>query len=100
MSSKLVQSGTHRTSKTRKAIKKPAWRQARIPGIAREREFPYLHPFIKEGLKMIAYDEKRSVSWLIAEILGDYLGVNCLTGEITSITKYTRPMLNRRKRSA
>jgi hypothetical protein len=56
--------------------------QPKIKGITRIPKPSSLHPLVWNGIREIAYYEKRSVSWVIAEIVSDYFGVDAATGEI------------------
>jgi hypothetical protein len=58
-----------------------------------------MHPYVDDGLRLLSQEEHKSVSWIIAEIVGDFFGVNAATGEITSINKYTREFTKQRKRA-
>jgi RNase P/RNase MRP subunit POP5 len=40
-----------------------------------------LLPAVQDGLEEIAKSEKRSVSWVIAEIVSDYFGLDCETNK-------------------
>lgn len=54
----------------------------RIPGVRRLRAGESLHPTVLRGLKRIAHSEKRSMSWVMAEIISDYFNINAATGEV------------------
>jgi hypothetical protein len=64
--------------------------QPRIAGVRRDPRLTMIHPLIHEGIKMIAEDEGKSESWVVAQIVGDYLGVDAMTGRISRITSFTR----------
>lgn len=55
--------------------------QPRIKGIVRIPKHGSFHPDVEEGIRTIAYKEKRSYSWVIAEIVSDYFNIDCITGE-------------------
>ena len=57
--------------------------QPRIAGIRRIPKIGSLLPAVQQGLESIARLEKRSVSWVIAEIVSDYFGYDCLTNHKT-----------------
>lgn len=61
--------------------------QPRIIGITRIPKHSSMHPDIWESIREIAKSEKRSVSWVIAEIVGEYFGIDCLTGKTIRLKK-------------
>lgn len=55
--------------------------QPRIPGIRRIQKSEGLLPVVEHGLEQIARMEKRSVSWVKAEIICAYFGLDTATGK-------------------
>jgi hypothetical protein len=55
--------------------------QPRIRGIRRVPKVGTLLPAVQHGLELIARSEGRSVSWVIAEIISDYFGLDCETNK-------------------
>jgi hypothetical protein len=64
--------------------------QPRIKGIKREFKVTGLHPYVEEGIRSIAHFEGKTTSWVIAEIVSDFFGVDAVTGKIESIEKLMR----------
>lgn len=93
MNSRLVKSGTHQTIDPRIG-KKPQPKLSN--GIHREGIGVDFHPYIKEGLKLIGDEEKMTISRIVAQIVGEYFGIDSDTGEVLSITRFTRKMMNKR----
>jgi len=71
-------SGKH----ARKTKSKYSWAQPRIPGVVRLPRHTCLHPLVKAGLQDLSDQEERSISYIIAEVISDYFGIDCRTGEI------------------
>jgi hypothetical protein len=55
--------------------------QPRIVGLKRIPKVGSLLPAVQLGLEAIAKAERRSVSWVIAEIVSDYFGLDCITNK-------------------
>lgn len=55
--------------------------QPRIFGVKREQGGGALHPDVKHGLESIAIEERKSMSWVVAEILSAFFGIDCVTGK-------------------
>jgi hypothetical protein len=56
--------------------------QPRIPGVKRQPTSTALHPAVVSGLRAIARREGKSLSWVRAEIVSIFFGVDAATGEI------------------
>lgn len=54
--------------------------QPRIKGIKRVGTHEALLPIVREGLEEIAQKEKRSVSWVISQLVADYFDLEAATG--------------------
>lgn len=65
--------------------------QPRIRGVTRIPSVGSLHPDVREGLASIAADEGRSLSWVVAEILSAFFGVDCATGQAVGRTMTAAP---------
>ena len=55
--------------------------QPRISGVSRVPRPSGLLPIVEHGLQEIARVEKRSVSWVVAEIVCAYFGLDSATGK-------------------
>lgn len=55
--------------------------QPRIKGIKRISSYSGMHPDVKYGIKSIAKEERKSISWVISEIVSEFFGIDCVTGE-------------------
>lgn len=76
------------TAKQRAAAKRAADRhfrryrsQPRIPGVTRESFYSALHPDVKAGIRRIARSERRSPSWVLAEIVSMFFDIDAATGK-------------------
>jgi len=54
--------------------------QPRIKGTVRISKPSGLLPVVEHGLRQIAYMEKKSVSWVVAEIVSAYFNLDSATG--------------------
>jgi hypothetical protein len=54
--------------------------QPKIKGVIRIPKHSALHPHVWHGLNNISKSESRSLSWVIAEIISDYFGIDAATG--------------------
>jgi hypothetical protein len=61
--------------------------QPRIKGIKRLPKVAGLHPDVEYGLKAIARFEGKSVSWVQAEIISDFFGIDAATGKLIRVKK-------------
>jgi hypothetical protein len=66
--------------------------QPRLAKGARDATFAALAPEIREGIEEIAYKEQRSVSWVMAEIVSMFFGLNVLGLPLTR-KKRAQPVL-------
>lgn len=55
--------------------------QPRIKRTKRIPSYSGMHPDVKYGIKSIARKENKSVSWVIAEIVSEFFGIDCMTGK-------------------
>lgn len=52
--------------------------QPRVPGVRRLPMAEAVLPEVRAGLQAIADRERRSVSWVVAEIVSDYFGLDVM----------------------
>ena len=64
--------------------------QPRIPGVTRAGSHDALPPFVDEALKRLAQVEGISFSWLKAQIICDWIGVDSKTGELINEDRFAR----------
>lgn len=64
------------------ATSRPYRHQPRIGGVTRQQRPSGLLPVVEAGLQAIARMEKRSVSWVVAEIVCAYFGLDSATGKV------------------
>lgn len=62
--------------------------QPRIKGVTRLHSVSALLPQIEEALREIAHNENRSVSWVKAEIICDWFGIDAATGTTKKVRKF------------
>lgn len=68
-------------------MKKKLRHQPRIKDVSRIPKVSSLHPLVQNGLEVIARKENKSYSWVIAEIVSDFFGIDCETGVIVNAKK-------------
>lgn len=56
--------------------------QPRISGITRVPKHGSFHPDVAEAISNLADSETKTFSYIIVEIVSDFFGVDCRTGEI------------------
>jgi hypothetical protein len=56
--------------------------QPRIPGITRLPKHGSFHPDVAEVITNLAHNEDKTFSYIIVEIVSDFFGVDCRTGDI------------------
>jgi len=64
--------------------------QPRIPGVCRIPKSGAFHPDVMEAITSIAKSENKRFSYVIVEIVSDFFGVDCRTGEIYDGRKYKK----------
>jgi hypothetical protein len=64
--------------------------QPRIPGLHRVPKSGCFHPDVADCITNIAKSENKRFSYVIVEIVSDFFGVDCRTGEVLDHRKFRK----------